>query len=262
MDSLIVAHPEARDMALTNEAENIDGLIEGGFIDDIARRGRLGSREKILLMESILLHNWGYGLKWRAFLDAPLIAHADAAVTLDSDAAVAIKNAGFPYGLIFDLIGTPMFEIDYSHHERHMTEPIIDEDDLAKLQKMKDVVLVDVDFVTGKTLRTTTEFLRKKQINVTGAYLGTSAWDGIPCEHFCVGRQTVDFKSFWKKGRSPALRQMRNNQPYIHGLLPHDLMVFSANPNLVDNEEAAASVSMNLARHFINTKHDLIYLGI
>ena len=107
---------------------------------------------------------------------SPLIAHVDAALQLKEnyDAVVGVREVGLPYAKIFEMVGFPVFDVDYSHHKRDMKEPKIDVEHLQRLRDKKAVLLTDIDFVTGKTLREVTRYLRENGVNVGGAYIGLS----------------------------------------------------------------------------------------
>lgn len=238
---------------LTGAARGLTGVIE-----DILAKGKLSSYEKMLQTEAILLSKWQYADAWEDILDAPLIAHADAALELKRhyDAVVGIQKAGVPYALIFEIMGFPVYDIDFSHHRRHMKHPIIDQSQLVELRRRINVLVTDVDFVTGKTLTKVVEYLRQNGVNGGGAYIGLSKWPGIESESFCIDDDTVDFETFWTSTHS-GLRHLRSTTPYKNRLIPNDLRVYCPNPSLDKNERVGSIASRRVARYFKGLEHQM-----
>lgn len=228
--------------------ESAEGQV--GCIEDILAKGRLTPRDKMLQAEAILLSRWTHADDWRAYLDAPLIAHADAALNLKQnyDAVVAIREAGVPYAQIFRLMGYPIFDIDFSHHRKRMEHPIMDQSQLEEVKKSKDVLVTDVDFVTGRTLREVVDYLRRHGVNVRGAYIGLSKWLGLETEGFHIGEDTVDFDTFWTRTYS-GLAHLRKILPYKRNIIPAGLRVYSVNPVLDENERLGGMVARRVARY-------------
>ena len=172
------------------------------------------------------------------YLDASLIAHADAALSVQEwgyDAAVAIKDAGVPYGEIFEIMGMPIYSIDYSHHRRNMKEPQIESDDLQDLLDKQNVLLIDVDMVTGKTVRDVASFLRDKGVNVWGCYLGLSEWPGMDGEGFRLGKKELNFNTFWNRNSKYGVATLKSGLPYKQKLIPNDLELIGVNSKLKAN---------------------------
>ncbi len=233
---IVEPHSPIQNPELTKDAINYDGNLE-----DVLERGRLSPDGKMIEVEAYLLSNWTYGNDWQRYLDTPLLAHADSAISLsrDYDAVVGIKEAGVPFAKIFEMIGLPIFNIDFSHYKRKMDQPEIDTSDLRQLQKSQSVLLTDIDFVSGRTLRTVTNYLRSNGVNVKGVYIGLSQWPGIESDCFHVGNDSVDFNLFWKQ--CGYVRQMRNMLPYRKGVIPKDLMVYTANRDFIYSKRGIAS---------------------
>jgi hypothetical protein len=240
-------HSPIENPELTEEAEDHESDMER-----VLSKGKLSPYEKMLHVESALLSNWEFGDDWRTYLDSPLLAHVDAALRLkkDYDAVVGIEEAGIPYAKIFEMVGFPIYEIDFSHHKRDMETPEIDE---SQLNSLKDgrVLLADIDFVSGKTLREVHKFLKGKGINVDGAYIGLSQWPGMDSEEFGISENTVDFDTFWK-GKTTGLSEIRSSIPYKRCLIPEDFMLFSSNPTLPEKENYGSVAARRIARYFIN----------
>lgn len=235
---------------LTEEAKDrgLAGLIED-VIKEVLARGRLSPHEKMLQTEAVLLSLWKYSGDWKRYLDSPLIAHADAALVLGKyyDAAVAVKEAGIPYGDIFRIMGFPVFDIDFSHHRRNMERPEMDEEKIRELQGRKNVLLIDIDFVTGKTLGEVVGYLREKGINAAAAYTGLSRWPGIESDAPHIGTDTVDFENFWG-GKTTGLNHLRSKIPYKKGIVHDDLKLYSPNPGLPDSEMRGSAAARRVAQ--------------
>lgn len=225
------------DLTVQASCMELPGLIED-TLDEILAKGKLKPREQMLQTEAVLLSLWKYGKKWDELLDSPLISHADAAITLKKtlgyDAVVAIKEAGIFYADVFMLMGLHVFEIDYSHHRRNMKKPEMDMKQLNGLKEKKNALIVDVDFVTGKTLREVVGYLRERGVNVEGAYVGLSEWPGIESDNFYIGHDRVDFDSFWICNRE-GLNHLRTKKLHSIGFLPKETKIFSPNPALGDS---------------------------
>jgi len=197
-------HTPIRNPEITKEAEGMEGNL-----DEVLSRGKLSPHDKMLNTEAFLLSKWEAGEQWKNYLDSPLIAHVDAALQLrqNYDAVVGIKEAGIPYAKIFEMVGFPIFDIDYSHQKRNMTEPRMEDEQIKQLRDKQAVLLTDIDFVTGKTLREVTRYLRENGVNVSGAYIGLSRWPGMKSGGFSIGDDTVNFDTFWK-GRTFGLSKL------------------------------------------------------
>ena len=238
-------HSPITNPKLTKKAEGIEA--------DLARvlsRGQLSQYEKMLNTEAFLLSQWKARNQWKRYLDSPLISHVDAALQLrqDYDAVVGIKDAGIPYAQIFEMIGFPIFDVDYSHHKRDMKEPQMDDEQIKQLREKQSVLLTDIDLVTGKTLREVTKYLRENSVKVGGAYIGLSRWPGMESEGFSIGDDTVNFDTFWK-GRNSGLSTIRSRVPYKKGLIPQDLALYTSNPTLEKNELKGSAAARRIARY-------------
>ncbi len=115
---------------------------------------------------------WGYNT-------SEIVLSCDTALQLKEKgygAVTAIKNAGVPYAKIFEMMGYSYSEIDFSHREREMKEP---EMNAGQLQKLigKKVILTEDDFITGITLEKVRQYLKDREINVSGAYTGMQDWE-------------------------------------------------------------------------------------
>ncbi len=215
---------------------------------------RCPSESSVVSTERTLLELWKHvnETSWEDYIDTPLIAHGDAALRLkDSagyDAVVGIKEGGVPYARFFGIFGIFQTEIDFSHRKRSMTEPIIEQEQIASLQGCNKVLLTDVDFVTGKTLRVVTDYLRERNVNVAGAYIGLTSWPGTGSEDFAIGSDSVDFDRFWKC-RTNGLSHLRSTMPYRKGILPPDLQVYAANRWFESNKWIMSPVASNVKRY-------------
>lgn len=238
-------HSPIKTPELTKEAESHES-----YLNLVILNGKLSPYEKMLHVESRLLSEWGFR-DWKSYLDSPLISHMDAALKLkkEYDLVVGIKNAGIPYAKIFEMAGLPVVEIDYSHHKRNMDSPTIDESQLQLIQNSK-VLLIDIDMVTGKTLRKVQEYLIKNGADVRGAYLGLSQWKGIKSEEFGISEDTVKFKTFWK-GKKTGLTELRIKTPYKRKLIPETLNLYSSNPCLPENEKFGSAAARRIARYLL-----------
>ncbi|MEK6871470.1 MAG: phosphoribosyltransferase [Nanoarchaeota archaeon] len=245
-------HKPIKNPDLTQNAANREGNLE-----KVLTRGEYSPEEKILEIEAALLHRWDYEKMWQQYLDMPLLAHAHAALgikALGYDAVVGIENAGVAYTDIFRIMGCETSSVDYSHHKRKMEKPLIDPLELDFLKKRKKVLLVDVDFVTGRTIRTVTDYLRRENINVQGAYIGLSEWSGIPESDVpAISEDTVDFKNFWMTcGKTRQLRRRYNKSepiPYKLNIIPKDIQLLNANPQLEHHAPSALAAAREIAQY-------------
>ncbi len=252
LEQRLEPHHPIKNPYLTEQAENIEGNL-----DDILEKGKLSNYEKMLQTESILLSKWEFKNIWRDYLDSTLIAHSDAALQLKKqyDAVVGIKNAGVPYAKIFEMIGFPMFEIDYSHHKREMNEPIIEENQIAELKQKKNVLLSDIDFISGKTLTEVTRYLMDNKVNVNGAYIGLSRWPGMNTKKFFIGKKHINFKTFWKRlSYYSGLKILRSEIPYKKGIILSGLKIYSVNSSLEDYEIRGGVVASGIAKYLKQTE--------
>lgn len=248
-------HSPIKNPRLTKRAEDkmYDTTNSRDMIDRIlSKTGVVKNKNKMLMIEALLLSLWDNRDEWKQYLDSPLIAHVDAALSLKNnckyDAVVGVKDAGIPYANIFKIIGMPSFEIDYSHHKRGMEKPEIEQDTLKSLKDKKRVLIADVDMVTGKTLRTVAEFLRANGINVSGAYIGLYRWPGIKTEKSYIGADTVDFEKVWSKDRGGLSHS--HKILYKKGMIPSYLHLCTSNRHLDKNEMHGAAAARRIADYF------------
>lgn len=239
-------HSPIRNPEITREADGIEGDLA-----IVLSKGKLSQHDKMLNTEAFLLSQWKAREQWEIYLDSPLISHVDAALQLrqNYDAVVGIKNAGVPYAQIFEIVGFPVFDVDYSHHKRDMEEPVMDCKQVKQLRDKQSVLLTDIDLVTGKTLREVAKYLRENGVKVDGAYIGLSRWSGMESEEFSIGDDTVNFDTFWK-GRTSGLSTIRSRLPYRKGLIPQDLALYTSNPTLEDNELRGSAAARRIAKYF------------
>ncbi len=256
-------HSAIENPEITEEAERFEGGLEK--ILDLPEN--VDIYRKKLFFEALLLSKWKEKEErdWREYFDSPLISHADASLQLKGkyDAVVAIRDAGIPYSKIFEIIGFPVFEIDYSHHKRKMNKPIISDSQLEELKHKKSVLLVDIDFVTGKTLRKVTEYLRENEVNVKGAYIGLFKWPGIDSgKKYHVGTDTVNFDSFWHLSPITGLSKVREDIMLKNGkpvfpyrkykkLLPSDFELYTSNPYILNSNETAKNVVDRVGKYIV-----------
>lgn len=242
-------HTPIRNPEITEEAKGMESNL-----DKVLARGQLSRHDKMLHTEAFLLSHWEDGEQWKKYLDSPLIAHVDAALQLrqNYDAVVGIREAGIPYTKIFGMVGFPTFDIDYSHHKRDMKEPRMDDEQIKQLRDKQAVLVADIDFVTGKTLREVIKFLRENGVNVNGAYIGLSRWPGMESQGFSVSDDTVNFDTFWK-GKTSGLSRVRSRIPYKRELIPEDLALYTSNPALEDNELRGSAAAIRVAKYFKET---------
>ena len=203
-------------------------------------------------VEHYLLQKWSFRHVWESLLDSPMIVHADAARQLNGyyDCALAVSSAGIPYGTIFKMAGSmPIFTVDYSHHKRAMTDVApMSKEVLDCLREKRNVLLIDIDCCTGKTLRTINTYLKNEGIINTGAYLGLSRWKGLGIEG-SLGRDNVDFNRFWSKSQS-GLVECVSKTPYKNGILPNGFELYGPNQRVATHPKLAMQlakwVAMNL----------------
>ncbi len=213
-----------------------------------------------LALERDLLSRWDFSESWQSYLDSPLLAHADAALALRKyyDTVVAIRSAGIPYGKIFEMAGFSYYEIDYSHHKRNMRKPEMNILDLFLLQDKQSVLLIDIDVVSGKTLRAVYNFLKNQDVNVQGAYIGLSQWPGVDKGVPYIGNDKVDFGDLWAN-KIKSFRIMRNSDSYTKNhfpemsqIIPSNLPVFGVNPNLDSDLNLALKATTRVQEYFQN----------
>lgn len=130
-------------------------------------------------------------------------------------AVIAIKNAGISAAEIFRQTCYDYFEIDYSHYKRSMVNPEMEEKDLNKL-KGQNVVLADIDFVSGNTLRTCKEYLNMKDINNLVAYIAGDQWRN----------ETDVYLEDWEINNN-GLRTFKENEKYSVRRLPDNLKIYT-----------------------------------
>lgn len=239
-------HSPIKNPEITKEAKRIEGNL-----DDVLCKGRLSPYDKMLHTEAYLLSRWAYKDEYDQYLDSPLIAHVDAALRLRDfyDCVVAIQNAGLPYAKIFEMVGYDAFEVDYSHHKRKMRKPRIKNEHIDMLRDKKSILLTDIDFVTGKTLRVVTNYLRENSVNVKGAYIGLSRWRGLDTGEFFIGARRVNFETFWKC-KTTGLSFLGSRLPYRMGLIPNDLRAYAPNPSLEDKIAKGSAIAREIATYF------------
>lgn len=241
------SHSPLQTPGLTIDAQNV--RLEAGTLDKLVGQ-KWGQQMKMVQAEAYLLNRWKHASQFRDYLDAPLLAHADAAAQLstDFDATVSITNGGKPYGEIFEIMGVPGTTIDYSHHKRHMDSPTILQDQINWLRTRKNILLVDIDCVTGKTIRTVLDTLRASGLRVGGAYLGLTRWPGIPSDVPTLGAETTNFDTFWTSGRS-GLSIAKSRQPYKEGILPEGLIIYAPNPAVGLKQDYGSPAAQRIAKH-------------
>ncbi|MDP3882169.1 MAG: phosphoribosyltransferase [Nanoarchaeota archaeon] len=228
---------------LTRDASEAKGNIFAAF-----EQG--DSYDRVLRVEAALLDKWKWGERWEDYLDSPLLAHADAALSLRGmyDAVVGVEKGGIPFSDIFEMLGFPVAKIEYSHYKRKMERPSMAESELDKLKKKKSILVVDVDVVTGQTIRAVKDYLLQHNINLNAAYTGLSAWPGIETEEPFIGEDKVNFKAFWKQCGS--LRQLKSQYPYKKEIIPAGLRVFTSNGRIVSNEEKAIRAARRIGEYY------------
>lgn len=237
-------HSPIDNPALTVRAKEREGRIR----DVLARNTPLSQTERMAEAEAALLSKWSYASDWRSYLDSPLIAHADAMLSLKNmyDGVVGIESAGTPYAEIFKIMGHDVFSVDYSHHRRRMDAPVIDSASLEKLRTKKNVLLTDVDIVTGKTIKDVSTYLQNRGVPITGVYLGLSEWPGLDCDEPAVNEDTVNFDTFWK--RCGNTRQLKNGSLYTMNILPRGLRVFTSNGSIEECHKESHPSGLSAAR--------------
>jgi adenine/guanine phosphoribosyltransferase-like PRPP-binding protein len=235
----------------TEEAESYEPNFENQLSEKISLK------DKNLHLESYLLSEWKYGNQWQKCLDSPLICHMDAALTLKKtyDAVVGIRSAGVYYSYILKMAGFPVYFVNYSIYKKKMEEPKISKLTLKKLKEYKSVLIVDVDFITGKTITGVYNFLRQNDVNADGAYFGLSKWIGREEDdfEFRLGGNTVDFDCFWNKCNI-GLSAIVSDEPYTTKTIPDDLMLYTPNRRLVNNETAFNNACERIFNYISNQK--------
>ena len=229
MQQMKEPHSPLDNPALTAQARNREGRIS----EVLVKKSSLSPLERMAEVEATLLNMWSYASDWRSYLDSPLIAHADAALSLGQmyDGVIGIKTAGAPYSEIFKIMGNEVFSIDYSHYKRNMENPIIDSLSLGRLKAKNNVLLVDIDIVTGQTIRKVISYLRDRGVNVTGAYIGLSAWSGMDSDDaHSINEDSVDFSNFWKICGNT--RQLKTEALYRMNIISRGFRLFSSNGSI------------------------------
>ncbi len=224
--------------------------IEDVSLIDILKKGKLSALDKMVQAEGLLFSRWNHEDDWEEYLDSPLLAHADAALSLKNqgyNAVIGIEEKGVPYAEIFGIMGFPVYSIDYSHHRRNMDKPSINQEDLKEL-KGKKAVLVDVDFVTGKTLKKVIKYLGSNNVNIDTVYLGLSEWPGIESDSFYIDNGKVDFEKFWKTCGS--LRSMKCQLPYQAGIIPRNVRVLTSDSAIGEHGINGSSAATRIAKYF------------
>lgn len=115
-------------------------------------------------------------------------------------------------------MGYAYSEIDYSHHKRKMQEPVMNDEDMEKI-KDKRVILSDIDFDTGNSLQKVIDHLRIRNIDVTGAYIGSEDWPALGDFGMYYG--------FWMTERK-GLRKLGDDFLYREGKVPSDFEIFTS----------------------------------
>ena len=230
----LTIHAEAEEKPLPKPLQKILGV-------------NLDATKRMAQMEKYLLDRWAYREAWKDYLDAPLVAHADAAVQLKDrcDAVIGIEGAGKPYSSLFTLLGKPSLDIDYSHYKRNMTAPAIYAPQLEWLRSKGKIILADIDFVSGKTLRTVTEHLRQARVEVVGAYIGITRWPG---NTYGIGESGgTDFTEFWSKSRT-GLAQCTSTDPRLKEILPPNFTVYGPNKAVGLDTKLGSAAARRVAR--------------
>ena len=233
-----------------------DSLDRESSLDDILSRGKQDHYEKMITMEAFLLNRWKYGSSFERYLDSPLVAHCFTAMALKEkvDAVIGIKEAGLPYADIFRLMGLPSYEINFSHYKRFISSPEIDEYSKRELRG-KNVLLTDIDFVTGKTITDVTKFLEEHKINVKGVYIGLSEWVGLKDKSFYVGGSALDFSTFWRHcGRYRTLR--KPSLLYKKGIIPNGLPLYTSDGRLEKYPDMGRTASRKIAKYFMGKSYE------
>jgi len=185
------------------------------------------------VLERILLDNWDFKDRFNEFVDAPLVAHAGAAINLEKrgyDAVVGIMNDGLPYSNLFESMGFPTFCVNYSHRKQIPAELGCD-GDLDELKKKSKVLLVDIDFMTGKTFEDVHDYLTDRDVNVAGVYTGLFNWPGKRHRWSLDANGVFYNDSFreWDHPKSPpSILLMRNW--FLEGRVSKEIEVYAPNP--------------------------------
>lgn len=206
------------------------------------------------VLEAVLLKKWD-NPDWKEHLDAPLIAHANAALVLKEagfDCAIAIMNAGEPYSKLFSIMGIPYVKIDYSHHKREMTEPVIDGESIDVIRKKNKCLLVDIDIVTGKTVRSVYKWLVERYSpNIDGLYCGLSSWPGIPG----IEGKTIScansgrFLTQWR-----GMKRVTKNWPYDAKILPKGMIMYAPLSNIEERPRTLKPALSAIAKYLLEDR--------
>ena len=213
----------------------------------------IDKERRILGTEARLLAQWKYGAEWKEHLDAPLIAHADAAIDLkkEYDCTIAATEKSFPYAEILKIMGMEMCPVDFISMEKDKNNPKVKE----KIEKLREkrVLIVDREFITTGLLKKVYEELRNKGINANGAYLGISNWEQLNVETPYLNGKLARLHCFWEHiGSGLGLMRITNCDVYKKGLLPKELKLYSVNGKLYldkpNANQAARRVAINLKK--------------
>lgn len=207
---------------------------------------------KMNVVERNLLGRWKFKGSWERYLDKPLFTHAYAALALKElgyDAVVGIESAGIPYLEIFGIMGFPTYSIRFSYHKKKMEKPEMNENQLNELRTKNNVLLADIDIVTGKTLRECVNHLKKEGVNVPGAYIGLSEWAGVDgLDNPSIGKD-IPFGRLWRTcGR---LKVLSNLRVYREGILPHGFWVYSGIGSLEDQGKNGAAAANKVLKYVL-----------
>ncbi|MBW3021036.1 phosphoribosyltransferase domain-containing protein [Candidatus Woesearchaeota archaeon] len=242
-------HFPMRNPELTEEVLKNPEMVYS--LEDVFKK-RLTDSQIVISVEDHLLNNWSKEGCWRKYLDQPLIAHATAGLTLKNlgfDAVVGIESAGLPYAEILEMVGLKNYSINFSHHKKDMNRPKIKQYHREKLRECEKVCLVDVDFVTGKTFRVVTDYLRKMGINVEGLYTGLSMWPGINNEFKIKGRE-INFNRFWIKNDS--ISSLGMNKKDVRSILPEGVQLYGPNVKSdLNSQNISVSNAKKVAKYLV-----------
>lgn len=209
---------------------------------------------KMRSAEIELLNKWIYSNSWKSYLDKPLFSHAYSALALKElgyDAVVGIESAGVPYAKIFGIMGFPVYSINYSHYKKKMEQPLMDENQVYHLKSAKKVLLTDIDIVSGKTLRECRDYLNSNDINVPGAYIGLSQWEGIKELGVPTIGEEIAFKRLWRTcGR---FRILAHPKVYEMDILPKGFNVYNG-IGWIENIPSHGQAAANDVLEYLNRK--------
>ncbi len=242
-------HSPIENPSLTEESQLLIGSLE-----DVLRKGECRPGDKMRVVEKKLLDLWEFRDRWTDYLDAPLLAHAYAALKLGEkfDAVVGIKAAGIPYASFFQRMDFPFYSLDFSHHKRKMKEPVLNSDSLSYLKEHKNVLLVDIDLVTGRTLKTVSEYLTNLGVKVGGAYLGLSRWPGMELEEPHLGIENTSFRALWKS--CGLMRYMNTRLVEKKGITLPLLEISGPNPQIGVSEKLGSLAAREVAAYLLGRK--------